>query len=127
MRFAPVAAVSAVFLFCGALFAQSPPASRAKAIGAGKIWADVSEQNIATRLAATPGRAHRRDIVPRKYRTLHVDKAVLKGLLNSAAPEKAGPIETNGIEFDLPSPDGTSQRFLIQESPILDPKLAARF
>ncbi|MFL6514347.1 MAG: reprolysin-like metallopeptidase [Chthoniobacterales bacterium] len=127
MRFAPVAAVSAVFLFCGTLFAQSPPASRAKAIGAGKIWADVSEQNIATRLAATPGRAHRRDIVPRKYRTLHVDKALLKGLLNSAGPEKAGPIETNGIEFDLPSPDGTSQRFLIQESPILDPKLAARF
>src|ERR1700757_1904754 len=68
------------------------------------IWTDVPEQTILTHLASTRGAAIRRDIVPRKYRTLQIDKSALKTLLASAVSETAGSLETAGIEFVIPHP-----------------------
>ena len=71
--------------------------------------------------------ASHRDIVPRKYRTLQLNKTALKNLLASAVPESSGPIDQVGVEFQVPHPGGGLLHFLIQESPIMAPKLAARY
>src|SRR5690242_13654932 len=117
-------AVYALFLFLlvAPAGSQSLPAGSA---GNGHLWNDVSEQVITSQVRS--GTRPRRDIIPRKYRTVQVDKAKLKNLLASVVPETTGPIETTGTEFEIPHPRGGFHRFLIQESPIMEPKLAARF
>ncbi|HJT81729.1 MAG TPA: zinc-dependent metalloprotease family protein [Chthoniobacterales bacterium] len=121
-------AVSAVFLLSLALplSAQTvgQPVSGTSHNG---IWSEVSESDISARLSAVRGAGRRRDIIPQKYRTVRVNKAALTNRLRSAALETAGPIEATGLEFEMPHPAGGFRRFLIQESPILDPELAARY
>jgi hypothetical protein len=122
-------AVSAVFLciFVPVLTAQGVRQQPVSGSPPGVVWSDVSEASITTRLSALAGATKRRDIVPRAYRTVHCDKAALTSALHSAPPESAGSIGSTGREFDLPHPAGGVRRFLIQESPILDANLAARY
>jgi reprolysin-like metallo-peptidase family M12B/putative Ig domain-containing protein len=122
------AAVTAVFLLSWSLplFPQTAPSSAARS--AAGIWSDVSESSIVANISSvTHGNPPRRDIVPRKYRTVQLNKSVLKNLLALARPETSGPIETTGVEIQIPLPGGGVQRFLIQDSPIMEPKLAARY
>jgi hypothetical protein len=91
------------------------------------VWSDVAERTITARLAASRRPIRQRDIVPRKYRTLQLNQSALKSLLAAARSEKSGRIEDTGVEFQLPMPNGGFHRFLIQESPIMEPKLAARY
>ncbi|HEY4283533.1 MAG TPA: zinc-dependent metalloprotease family protein [Chthoniobacterales bacterium] len=110
------------------MFPQSPVAPVRGQPAGGGIWTDVSEQNVVARLTAVRGVAARhREIVPQKYRTLQIDKGALQKTLASAVLETVGPIDISGIEFQIPHPRGGFHRFLIQESPIMEPKLAAKF
>ena len=90
------------------------------------VWQDVAESTVKAAISAT-GRVPRRDIVPRAYRTLQINKAALKNLLAAAPPESSGPIGTAGVELEIPLPSGGFGRFLVQESPIMEDKLAAKF
>ncbi|MEY2484503.1 MAG: hypothetical protein QOH39_151 [Verrucomicrobiota bacterium] len=121
------AAVTAVFLFSGAfpLYGQVPPAASVARTRSG-VWQDVAESAVQAALSAA-GRRPRRDIIPRFYRTLQLNKSELKKLLDSAPPESSGPIGMAGVEVEIPLPSGGFGRFLIQESAIMEPKLAARF
>src|SRR5438045_9607075 len=65
------------------------------------LWTDISEQDIAARLGANRSAAHRRDIVPHRYRTVHVNKAALKDLLATAVPESAAPSDVAGVTVDI--------------------------
>lgn len=123
----PRTAVTAVFLSFTALsaFPQNVTGPVSRSAGTG-LWTDVTEQTITTRLAIR-GATQARDIVPLKYRALQLNKAGLTSLLASVVPETAGPIESSGVEFQIPRPPGGFHRFLIQESPVMEPELAKKF
>lgn len=125
MSFHLRAALVAAFLLGTSLVlpGQAPSA----VLGGAGIWSDVDEKILAQSILAAAGHAPRRDIVPRIYRTVALNKAALKAVLDQALPEQAGPIATTGTELALPLPTGDYGRFLIQESPIMAPELAKRF
>jgi hypothetical protein len=133
MNSSPRAAVIAVFLLLTgvSVFAQTrAPAGRAALTTAwqgGGLWRDVAEATIANGLSASGIVSPKRDIVPQIYRTLQLNKSALTTLLASAAPEFSGPIELAGTQLQIPLPSGGFGRFLVQESPIMEPKLAAQF
>ena len=121
------AALVAVFLFSMgmSLFAQGQP--RLQGRPGGGIWEDIEEATIKTRVSAATGAPPKRDIVPQAYRTLQLNRSALANLLATAPPEFSGPIKTKGTELQIPLPSGGFGRFRIQESPIMEPELAAQF
>jgi hypothetical protein len=123
------AALVAVFLLLtdAAFFAQTRASSVAATAKGGSIWKDADEKTITKTLATTGVASPRRDIVPQFYRTLQLNKAALLDLLASAPPEASGPIQMTGTELQIPLPYGGFGRFLIQDSPIMESKLAAKF
>src|SRR5437868_10730101 len=95
--------------------------SVATGVAGGGVWSDVAEQTVRARLSMRSGTNVRRDIVPGKYRTVQINKAALTGLLASAVPDTAGSVDATGVEFQIPHPRGGFHRFLVQESPIMEP------
>ena len=91
------------------------------------IWSDIDETTVTKTISASGQNIPHRDIVPQSYRTLHLNKSALKTLLASVPPETSGPITNTGVELSVPMPGGGFHRFVIQESPIMEPGLAARF
>jgi hypothetical protein len=88
--------------------------------GSNAIWLDVDE----ARLPAAP--AGTRIIVPRRYRTLALNTTALRALL-AAAPMEFAPQTPGGrVTVSLPTPDGKLSRFKVEESPVMEPALAAR-
>jgi hypothetical protein len=83
------------------------------------LWQDVDEKSIPN-----PGN---RSVIPRKYRTLHLNKGGLKQLLNSVPLERPGAPRGSGVQIALPMPDGSFASFQIVESPIMEPGLARQF
>jgi hypothetical protein len=65
--------------------------------------------------------------LPRHFRTLEVDVDALESLLSRAPAERSAEAATAPLVFALPYPDGTDRRFRVEESPIMEPELAARF
>jgi hypothetical protein len=69
----------------------------------------------------------RQKISPRKYRTVRLNLAVLQNTLSRAPMEFTSAAKIAGVEMSLPLPDGRFARFRVVESPIMEPKLAAKF
>ena len=88
---------------------------------AAEIWEDVP---AARALAARSAVTSQRTVVPRISRSLRVTRAALDTALGKAPLEFSG---APGAEFPLPMPDGTFARFTVEESPLLEPALAARY
>jgi hypothetical protein len=65
--------------------------------------------------------------LPQHFRALEVDVDALESLLDRAPAERSAEAATAPLVFALPYPDGTDRRFRVEESPILEPELAARF
>ena len=84
------------------------------------LWLDVSEQTLSAPPAV-------RRIVGNQYRTVSLDRDVLFALLSRAPRELTPQANAGGVELDLPWPDGGIRRFRVEESPIMDPGLAAQF
>ena len=80
------------------------------------FWSDVAEADVT--------KTGERQIVPLQYRTVKLDIDGLKQFLATA------PMENNAakasIKISLPMPDGTTQRFSIVASPIMEAGLAAQ-
>ena len=90
--------------------------------GAASIWSDVNP----AALLDVPGKT--RIIKPRRYRTVAVDMIAFRSLLARAPMEFSTAARGGGrIEVALPKPDGTTARFLTEESPVMEPGLAAKF
>lgn len=104
------------------LFASIQPAS---AQSSGRVWRDVSERSIAAAKTRRTSAANR-TVVPQVYRTLQLDRSALETQLKSVPPEFGVPMEISS-EFEIPLPDGKFARFHLQESPIMEPELAAKF
>jgi hypothetical protein len=83
---------------------------------AADLWQSIDEASLG---GARP-------LVPIAYRTLRLDPVELQSVL-SRAPMEFTQGRGAGVEIALPMPDGSMARFRIEESPIMEPALAARY
>ncbi|HEY0556037.1 MAG TPA: zinc-dependent metalloprotease family protein [Thermoanaerobaculia bacterium] len=65
--------------------------------------------------------------LPRHFRALEVDVKALETLLDRAPAERSAAAAVSPLVIALPYPDGSDRRFRVEESPILEPALAAKF
>lgn len=112
---------SVVFLALAAMSrAQTPQATSA-------LWQEVPESSLqGMRFPAQTGPV-RRGPTPEKYRTFTMNRAVLGAVLARAPREFTQTMEQANVRVDLPLPEGGFGRFLVLESPIMEPGLAAKF
>ena len=96
-----------------ALLLMLSPIAQAAQSGDG-IWSDLQPQAISARAATNP----------LYYRPLQADQGQLQALLATAPLECT---TTQGVLLTLPLPDGSYQRFRVEESPIMEPGLAAQY
>lgn len=87
-----------------------------------ELWHDVAEKDMQTSVTAEA-----RFIIPDKYRTLELDIKALGAQLSKAPLENSAEAKTSPLLMVLPLPDGRLGRFLVVESPIMEPELAAKF
>ena len=83
------------------------------------LWKEVNENEITI--------TGKRDIVPEKYKTFHLDINSVKTLLASAPLDKNIPVEYSSVIISLPMPDGTLQNFKVTESPVMEDALQINF
>lgn len=86
---------------------------------AAPLWQNADETQLE---AAGP-----RLIVPARYRFLALDLDLARQLLASAPPEGTVDLRKSPLVLPIPLPDGTTGRFAVVESPIVEPALQAKF
>lgn len=92
------------------------------------LWRDIDEKPMLAAAAARGSNVNaNRTVVPQRYRTLELDRAALASALAAVPLEFSGPMEISSTEIELPLPNGGFGRFNVQESPVMEPKLAAKF
>ncbi|HKO59661.1 MAG TPA: zinc-dependent metalloprotease family protein [Pyrinomonadaceae bacterium] len=107
-----------VALTVGLVFYASKSAAQIGA--AATLWRDVNPSNLL------PGGT--RIIKPRRFRTVALDPVAVRALLSKAPMEFSLAAKNGGrVEISLPKPDGSLARFKAEESPIMEPGLAAKF
>lgn len=83
------------------------------------LWQNVNEKEIPV--------TGKRDIVPEKYKTFHLDINTLTKILSSAPLDKNTTAENSSVIINLPMPDGTIQNFKVVESPVMEDALQSSF
>ncbi len=79
------------------------------------------------KLPAAPANA-RVEIQPTKFKTFTLDAGLLRNALTKAPMEfTSDAARPAPVQITLPMPDGTFARFEIEESPVMEPELAAKF
>ena len=103
----------------GSHFAVAAPVS---AVSPDKAWQRVDK------IPAAPANAQI-GIRPTKFKTFTLDVRTLRSTLARAPRESTGRLARRGtgIQITLPMPDGTFARFEIEESPVMEPGLAAKY
>lgn len=71
--------------------------------------------------------ANRAEGLPDDFQTLRLDKQRLATLLLNAPHESRTPLRDSELLLQFPMPDGTFSRFRVQEAPVLEEGLQARF
>ena len=87
------------------------------------VWEEVSEPTVLAMRSA----GSQRTVVPRAYRTLRPDRAALASALGRAPLTLTAEAKRSPAELALPMPDGSFARVLVEESPLMEAALAARF
>jgi hypothetical protein len=82
------------------------------------LWQEIDEARIASKEST---------ISAISRRTFALDKDALGQLLASAPKEFSRAAESSPLTITLPLPDGTLERFRVEESPMMEPELAAQF
>jgi subtilisin-like proprotein convertase family protein len=85
----------------------------------------VSINDLATIPASPTGKTPA--IQARSFRPVAIDTATVLTELSAVPSEPAYLSGADGVEFVLPAPDGTAQRFEVVDAPVMAPELAARF
>ncbi len=107
--------------------ATAQSAAATAATGSSGLWRDLDETQMVAALSAAPRTTARREIVPQSYRTLQLDHAGMQALLKRAPREFTLPMDVAHIEIEIPLPYGGVGRFRVQESPIMESGLAAKY
>lgn len=84
-----------------------------------ECWKPVDEKQINV--------TGKRDIVPEKYATFHLNLNSVKSILASAPQDKDVIAERSSAIISLPMPDGTTQDFRVVESPVMMEPLQSSF
>ncbi len=84
-----------------------------------QVWSNIEE-------SAIPERAERKSS-PSAYRTVRLDREALNQILRQAPMEFTDAAKSSQVILTVPLPDGGFARFLVMESPIMEPELAAGF
>jgi hypothetical protein len=79
------------------------------------IWSAIDEKAISI--------SGKREIVPEKYKTYHLDMAGLKTILGQAPSDKTVLIKSSSTIITLPLPNGAIQKFHLVEAPVMAPAL----
>lgn len=82
-------------------------------------WKSVSEKEIAI--------TGKREIVPEKFKTYHLEIEALKNDLLNAPNDKIVLIDNSNTIIELPMPNGEIQRFKVVDAPIMDQDLQNSF
>ena len=65
------------------------------------------------------------EVRPSDFEAFHLDRAGMRSTLDQAPSEGSRAAATSELSIALPAPDGGFQRFLLEESPVMAPKLAS--
>jgi len=84
------------------------------------IWSHVEPSAIART-------AQERQIVPQRYRSVHLSRSQLDVMLSTVPQESAVRVTESDARLWLPLPSGKFGEFRIVESPIMEPDLARRY
>ena len=84
-----------------------------------QLWIPSKEHNITV--------TGKRDIVPEKYKTFHLDLNSLKNILASAPLDKNVTADNSSVILNLPMPDGSVEKFKVAESPVMEESLQNSF
>ncbi len=83
------------------------------------VWSEITESKITI--------SGKREIIPEKYKTYHLDLLSLKNTLLSAPNDKDVAINNSTTIVNLPMPNGQIQQFKVVESPVMDIALQLSF
>lgn len=83
------------------------------------VWKSIDEKEI--HITGT------RDIIPKAYKTFHLDIHNLKTILANVPSDKQVSAENSNIIVNLPMPNGEIQKFKIVESPVMEEALQNSF
>ena len=83
------------------------------------FWTETNESTIKV--------LGKREIVPNKYKTYHLDMNSLKIALQSAPNDKSILINNSTIIVNLPMPNGEIQKFKVVEAPVMDEALQTAY
>ena len=124
----PVALLVALVGTAFATLAVARPAVAADAADA----ANTAESPFHDPVAGTAGALPDRDPageapLPRAFRLVEVDRGALAAALARAPIEGSGATLAPPLDLVLPWPDGSDRRFRVEESPIVEPGLAAQY
>jgi hypothetical protein len=104
-----------VFSFgTGAVFAQN------KSISPDGFWLEIDA-------ASVEGKETFQTILPSSYRLFSLNNEAIRNFLSKAPMEYTVEARANQYVLTLPMPDGTYQRFYIEESPVMEDGLAKKF
>jgi hypothetical protein len=84
-----------------------------------RLWQEIDESTIASN--------EQRAITPLTYKTFALDKDGLSTLLALAPTEFSEASTSSSLVITLPMPEGMLERFNVEDSPIMEPELAAQF
>jgi subtilisin-like proprotein convertase family protein len=83
-------------------------------------WVSIQESDFVTQ-------EQTRKIVPQKYQTFSLSVAQMKSMLAQAPLWQTPAAEQGGVEITLPMPDGSFQRFMVVEAPVMHPDLQKKY
>ena len=83
------------------------------------LWKEINESDVVL--------SGKRDIIPEKYKTFHLDLNALKTTLASAPLDKIISVENSAVIISLPMPNGLMQDFKLTESPVMEDPLQMSF
>ncbi len=116
-------------IFCCAILSLAFFASAADTLaGGGKkhlnqnssnLWQPIDESLIQRR--------DERASLPKKYRVFQLDRTSLKNSLADLPLQDSEAARQNPLVMEIPMPDGSIQRFRMEETAVLSPELAAEF
>lgn len=84
------------------------------------VWREISDASAAFRTAE-------RTVIPDRYRTFRLNQTLMKTILDSAPPEFRDQYGMSNTIITLPMPDGTFERFRIEQSLVVEPGLVEKF
>src|SRR5688572_1218156 len=121
LALAVVASTATVFPSARTARAAETSLVAAEAAAPVGLWQEVDVQAIATKQDDVA-------VSAQAYRVFELDHVVLANVLDRAPMEFSEAAKTGAAcVITLPTPDGSLQRFRIEESSIMEPELAARF